>query len=186
MTRLTLVAGLGAVLLACEPTTQQSPDPGLGPSLTHTPSTVAATVTVRFGFNEHGSPFPPQVGHDHSSQAKDVLIPRTVVIARGGSVSYAVDEVHQVAVYRPGTEPEDITVGGSTLESVDLGFGIVLPEFRINDPNGRIALSPPQALVDQTWTTPPGTFDEPGHYLVICTSVPHFILNTMYGWVVVN
>jgi plastocyanin len=186
MRHLTLVAGLGAVLLACEPTTQQSPDPSLGPGPALSAAAAAATATVQFGLNQHGSPFPPQVGHDHSSQAKDVLVPRTVVISQGGSVSYTVDEVHQVAVYQAGTEPEAITVDGSTLESVDLGFGIVLPQFRINDPNGRLALSPPQALVDQTWTTPPGTFDEPGRYLVICTSVPHFVLNTMYGWVIVK
>ncbi len=184
MTRLTLVAGLGTVLLACEPTTQQSPGLDPGPALGM--SALASAAAVRFGLNEHGSPFPPQVGHDHSSQAKDVLVPRTVVISRGGTVSYTVDAVHQVAVYQAGTEPESITVDGSTLESVDLGFGIVLPQFRINDSNGRLALSPPQALVEQTWTTPPGTFDGPGRYLVICTSVPHFVLNTMYGWVIVK
>ena len=145
----------------------------------------AATATVRFGLNELGSPFPPQDRHDHSSTAADMLVPQTVVIARGGSVTFQIDEVHQAAVYRPGVLPGDIRLDATTLEDADLGFGIVLPQFRINDPNGRLALAPPQALVDHTWVTPPGTFDAPGRYLVICTSAPHFVLNRMYGWVIV-
>jgi hypothetical protein len=175
-----LLAGLGAMLAACDRPTEPTVGGPLPASLS-----AAATAAVRFGLNELGSPFPPQIGHDHSSTAADNLVPRTVVIARGGSVTYQIDEVHQAAVYRPGVEPGDIRVDGTTLEDVDLGV-IVLPGFRINDPNGRIALAPPQALVEHTWTTPPGTFDQPGRYLVICTSTPHFVLNKMYGWVIVQ
>ncbi len=171
--------GLTAATFACD-----------GPTALPSSATIApvarSTANVRFGLNELGSPFPPQDGHDHSSTAADMLVPQTVVIARGGSVTYQIDEVHQAAVYRPGVGPEDIRVDGATLEDADLGFGIVLPGFRINDPNGRLALAPPQALAEHTWTTPPGTFDAPGRYLVICTSAPHFVLNRMYGWIIVR
>jgi plastocyanin len=172
---------LALTLVACDqpasPTAAGARTPGLA---------VAATVSVRFGINERGSPFPQQNRHDQSSTAADRLVPQTVVITRGGSVTFQIDEVHQAAVYRPGMLPGDIRIDRSTLASADLGFGIVLPEFRINDPNGRLARAPSQALVDHTWTTPPGTFEEPGRYLVICTSAPHFVLNRMYGWVIVQ
>ena len=175
------LALLFLTLAACDHPT--APDSAGAPA----PNLAAgATAVVRFGINELGSPFPPQVGHDHSSTAADMLVPQTVVIARGGSVTFQIDEVHQAAVYRPGILPGDIRIDGSTLEDADLGFGIVIPQFRINDPNGRLALAPPQALIEHTWTTPPGTFDAPGRYLVICTSAPHFVLNRMYGWVIVQ
>lgn len=145
------------------------------------------SATVRFGLNEVGSPFPPPAGHDHSTHAKDHIVPRTVVIAQGGSVTFEIDEFHQPALYRPGTAPEDITVSDATLQDLSLPCvpGGVLPKFVINDPNGRILLGPPHSCAEQTWTTPPGTFDHPGRYLVICTTLPHF-RNGMYGWVIVQ
>jgi hypothetical protein len=179
--RATFVGVLALTLVACDQPVAPTPARAETPSLA-----VAATTTVRFGINELGSPFPPQDRHDHSSTAADMLVPQTVVISRGGSVTFRIDEVHQAAVYRPGVLPGDIRIDGTTLESADLGLGIVLPQFRINDSNGRLALAPAQALVDRTWTTPPGTFAEPGRYLVICTSAPHFVLNRMYGWVIVQ
>jgi hypothetical protein len=37
-----------------------------------------------------------------------------------------------------------------------------------------------------SWTSPAGTFDQPGTYLVICAIVPHFVEAKMYAWVVVK
>lgn len=182
MSRLIPLLALGTVLAGCEPTTE----PNARPTPFSSAALGGSTASIRFGLNELGSPFPPQVGHDHSTNAADNLVPRTVTIPRGGTVVFAVDPVHQVAVYRPGVEPEDIAVDGSTLEDADLGFGIVLPFFRINDPSGRLARSPSQGLSPQSWSPPLGTFDQPGRYLVICTSVPHFVLNRMFGWVIVQ
>ena len=150
---------------------------GLAALLGQAPVAVAtppATATVRFGRPDTGSPFPPATGHDHSSHARDNLVPRTVVIARGGSVTYQVRGFHQVAIYRPGTEPEDITVPASGL---------------INDPNGRVALGPPPPPPPNRaldWTTPPNTFAERGRYLVICNVRSHFVEYEMYGWVIVQ
>jgi plastocyanin len=140
---------------------------------------------MQFGIDEHSSPFPPPDEHDGSGHARDHVYPREVVIARGGQVAFHIDPVHQVAVYEPGTEPGDIRVDPTTLEDVDLG-PFVLPNFRINDPTNRIVLGPPQQLFDQDWTTPSGTFDQPGRYLVICTTTPHFLASKMYGWVTVK
>jgi plastocyanin len=139
---------------------------------------------VKFGMNEHGSPFDPAAGHDHSSQAKDLLIPRTVVISAGGQVEFEIDPFHRVNVYRAGTAPDDIDVS----KLINFVSGpVFIPNFVIDDPTNRIAQSPPfQFAIDQTWTTPVGTFNTPGRYLVMCNFLPHFVANDMYGWVIVK
>jgi len=139
---------------------------------------------VKFGQNEHGSPFAPAAGHDHSSQAKDLLIPRTVVISAGGRVEFEIDPFHRVNVYRAGTAPDDIDVS----KLINFVSGpVFIPNFVIDDPTNRIAQSPPfQFAIDQTWTTPVGTFNTPGRYLVMCNFLPHFVANDMYGWVIVK
>ena len=57
---------------------------------------------------------------------------------------------------------------------------------RVNDPNGRIALGPAPAPGDTMYESPPGTFDQPGRYLVICNVTRHFTNDDMYGWVIVQ
>jgi hypothetical protein len=57
----------------------------LAPAVLAGPST---TATVRFGNDDVGSPFPPITDHDQSGNGKFNLIPRTVTIAAGGSVTY--------------------------------------------------------------------------------------------------
>jgi plastocyanin len=139
---------------------------------------------VKFGENEHGSPFDPAVGHDHSSQAKDLLIPRTVVIDRGGQVEFEIDPFHRVNIYRVGTQPGDIDV--SKLINFESG-PVFIPNFVIDDPVGRIAPGAAfQFAIDQTWVTPAGTFDQPGRYFVMCNFLPHFVANDMYGWIIVR
>jgi len=128
------------------------------------------TATVRFGRSDIGSPFDPRSGHDQSAHAKDSLFPRTVTIARGGSVTYLRDGFHQVAIYEPDTRPEDIAV-----TRLDRGL--------IDDPEDRVARGPRPQEGWTTWTTPSGTFDERGRYLVICTVPGHFTNFDMYGWV---
>ena len=142
------------------------------------------TPVVKFGQNEHGSPFDPAVGHDHSGQAQDLLIPRTVVIPVGGQVTFEIDPFHRVNIYRPGTVPADIDLS----KLIDFQSGpVFIPNFVIDDPTNRIAQGPAfQFAIDQTWTTPLGTFNAPGRYLVMCNFFPHFAFNDMYGWVIVQ
>jgi plastocyanin len=174
-----LAAGL--LLLACEqPNQPAGPDNSLGPDLALAAGPAALTAEVEFGSDAVGSAFPP-AEHDNSFHAFDKLRPRTVVIQRGGSVTYEVDECHQPAVYAPGTKPEDINA--SLTESIGLEE---CPPDRINDPHNRLALAPAQSEAEADWTTPPGTFDQPGVYLVICTTRVHFVFAKMYGWVIVK
>jgi len=143
----------------------------LAPAVLAGPDTSA---TVRFGNDDVGSSFPPITEHDNSGNGKFNLIPRTVTISDGGSVTYDIFVrfgIHQPVVYAAGTTPDDIDVVG--------------PFPFVNDPVGRLAIgdavsgSPGTA----TWTTPAGTFDEPGRYLVLCNFAPHFAEFDMYGWV---
>jgi hypothetical protein len=125
-----------------------------------------------------GSDFAP--GHDQSGHASDKVRPRMTLIRAGGSVTFTLYPIHQAAVYAPGVGPEDIDT--SEVEQIP-----VLPFLtRITDDTNRIALSPGQAFGVQTWTTPEGTFDEPGMYLVICTTTVHFVDLDMYSWVLVK
>jgi hypothetical protein len=131
-----------------------------------------ASATVRFGNDDVGSSFPPITGHDQSGNGKFNLIPRTVTIAAGGSVTYDIlvrFGFHEPKVYDVGTTPEDIS-GGFPF---------------INDTGGLLATGPrvSPAQGTATWTTPAGTFDEPGRYLILCNFAPHFAEFGMYGWV---
>jgi hypothetical protein len=176
----------GVLLWGCvDGTTPAGPVALRSPEQVVTAASFPTNVTVRFGVDERGSPFPAPAEHDASGHARDHVYPKEVVIARGGSVTFEIDAVHQVAVYEPGVDPSDIEVAPATLEDVDLG-PFVLPNFRINDPTDRIVLGPPQQLFEQEWTTPAGTFDAPGRYLVICTTVPHFVASKMWAWVTVK
>jgi hypothetical protein len=131
-------------------------------------------ATVRFGNDDVGSPFPPITGHDQSGNGKFNLIPRAVTIAEGGSVTYDIlvrFGIHQPVVYDAGTSPDDIELVG--------------PFPFVNDPDDRLAIGPAvsAATGTGTWTTPAGTFDGPGRYLVLCNFAPHFAEFGMYGWV---
>ena len=68
----------------------------------------AMTATMQFGQPNVGSDYPPVPPHDQSAHAKDNIVPRTVVIDKGGTVTFNTFGVHQVAIYAPGTEPDDI------------------------------------------------------------------------------
>jgi plastocyanin len=181
------IAVLGG-LLAC----QDSPTTPEGTTDSVLASTVGNGIpenaTVRFGEADVGSPFPPVPGHDASYHAKDKVYPRTVVIRAGGRVTFEMAVFHQVAIYDRGIGADDIDVSAT----VDLTAPppappgtVIIPDFLIDDAAGRLALSE-FSFAPMTLTSPPGTFDEPGRYLVICTVVPHFVDANMYAWVIVK
>ena len=111
-------------------------------------------------------------------------MPRTVVIDVGGSVEFEIDPFHRVNIYRAGTEADDIDL--SKLINFSAG-PVFIPNFVIDDATNRIAQSPAFSFnLVQTWTTPAGTFNQPGRYFVMCSFLPHFAANDMYGWVIVR
>ena len=134
------------------------------------------SATVEYGKPNTGTSFEPGE-HDASFHAYDKILPRTVTISAGGSVSFdMVGFPHQVAVYNPGVAPDDIAVPP---------FGPPLdPNFEnlfIDDATDRKFLGatpfgPPQPVESVT-------FASPGKYLMICNFTPHFAFAKMYGWV---
>lgn len=136
-------------------------------------------ATVTFG-KDVGSPFPPDSGHDASDHAKDNIVPEHIVISAGGTVTFNIGPFHRVAIYEPGTKPEDIDVSST----VNLTSPFFIPNFVIDDSNGRIAEAWGNANeLHTTPTTWEYTFTQPGKYLIICTTLPHFAESKMYGWV---
>jgi plastocyanin len=117
-----------------------------------------------FGNPDAGTNYPPGA-HDQSFHGKDRVIPGTVVIDAGQTVTFRVFPGHRVGIYRDGTRPEDITVNPAAL--------FVL------DPTNRLAL---QAAPGN----PVFRFNVPGRYLVICAYTRHFVEANMYGWVIVR
>lgn len=146
-------------------------------------STFAAppsNATMQFGNTGTGSPFPPPLGHDESVHAADKLVPRTVVISVGGTVDFVLSNpVHGIAVYAPGTEPDD-------LNTATAGFlgGPCPPVPYLNDPAERRVQFPPLCAGGN----PVGSYQfmAPGRYLVICTFLPHLFDADMFGWVIVK
>jgi len=140
-----------------------------------------SNAVIDFGQTDVGSPFPPPAfDHDQSSHARDNLVPRTVTIDRGGTVTFKTFGIHQVAIYRAGTEPEDIN---TSLLVPSPCLPAFFPPLKINDPNGRITIWNPPCAGGPT--APTWTFNTPGKYLVICAFLPHFNVQ-MYGWVIVR
>jgi plastocyanin len=142
------------------------------------------TAVMHFGDENAGSPFPPEEVHDASYHASDKIVPRMVNIGTGGAVEFHIHPLHQVAIYDAGTNPEDIDL--SDPDDLVIPGGPTIPDFLINDPNNRVALSPFTGPAETTWVTLEGTFDEPGKYLVICNILPHFVAADMYGYVNVH
>lgn len=143
------------------------------------------SATIRFGNDTVGSPFPTPSGHDMSGHARDNLIPRTVVIDKGGTVTFVMGgRVHQVGIFADGTEPEDVIRAGATTKP---GCPPAPYISGASNPSTFIAVTG-APLCDNTATDEPTqsyTFDTPGRYLVICTFIPHLDL-AMYGWVIVR
>lgn len=142
------------------------------------------SATMQFGLDTLGSPFPPPSGHDQSGHARDNVVPRTVVIDAGGTVTFkmGVGGVHQAAIYAPGTEPGDIDTRIVVFPPV--GPPACPPVPLIDDPANRVAVLGDQMCAGGP-SAPSYTFTEPGRYLVICTFLPHFNVG-MYGWVIVR
>ena len=137
-------------------------------------------AVMQFGNQGTGSPFPPTAGHDESIHAADKIVPRTVTIAVGGTVTFALNSpVHGVGVYAAGTQPSDIDTNNLQFFNCS---NFNLPY--INDGNNRLAAFSPRCV--DADPAPSYQFREPGRYLVICSFLPHFTEADMYGWVIVG
>jgi hypothetical protein len=179
---------LGA-LAACAtdagtPTAPAAPRLGAAAAAPEAP-TVGATM--RFGrpdMNGFAHMSPNAFQHTQGGHTVDKVYPGTVVISRGETVAFESFPVHQIAVYAPGTRPEDIRLDPDHLADAETPWG-TFPDVLIDDPANRLAVSP-ISFQRMEWTPSAETFTRPGRYLVICTLVFHYVQTRMYGWVEVR
>ena len=145
-------------------------------------------ATMRFGNDSVGSAFPTPSGHDQSGHARDNLIPRTVVIDRGGTVKFEMGgPVHQVGIFADGTEVGDIVRTNAFNKPGCPPVAVAKYINPADNPTTFVAITG-APLCDSTQADQPiqsYKFDKPGKYLVICMFIPHLDL-AMYGWVVVR
>jgi hypothetical protein len=153
-----------------------------------------ATAVVSFG---QWPTSPPVDRHPNLSPLDrngHQVIPHEVTVKAGGTVNYIIAGLHQIAVYDRGIRPQNIN---TALLVPPAGGG---PPILIDDPEGRLYRgldptvlpilsvpppplpppNPPQVLADRVEVV---HFPRPGRYLVICTVLPHFVNDNMYGWV---
>ena len=141
------------------------------------------SAVMQFGVDTTGSPFPPPTGHDQSGHASRNVNPGTVVIDKGGTVTFMMGPVpvHAIAIYKPGTKPDDIN---TSIVQLPPPSPPCPPIPLINDPNNREANLGGQRCAGGAAVNS-YQFNTPGRYLVICRFVPHFNLG-MWGWVTVR
>ena len=133
-----------------------------------------------FGMPFTGSPFPASAQHDGSANARDNLVPRTVVITEDTSLTYEVNGRHWPAVYRPGIDAQDI----NDTRVLDPAHCPTAGGARVQDPTGRL-FETTNCVNNTNVTIPASVFSTPGRYLVICQIHPHFE-DGMWGWVEVK
>lgn len=120
------------------------------------------------------APLPPPTNNHH-------LLPSTVQIKEGGSVSFIISGLHQIVVYGPDVRPEDIN---TTLPTGAATTGNPAGVPLVNDPNNRLYRGPDPSLLGTLDRVESVHFPTRGRYLVICGVRPHFV-GGMFGHVVV-
>jgi plastocyanin len=126
---------------------------------------VPKTTVMVLGNPDAGTPYFPGV-HDQSVHAKDRIIPGTVVINVGETVTFKGLLSHRLAIYNDGMKAEDIL-------NTNPGPFVLYPY-------GRLYLQP--SATQQVKLK----FARPGKYLVVCAIKSHFFGRNMWGWVIVR
>jgi hypothetical protein len=122
-----------------------------------------------------------------------VILPDEIQLKLGGVVHFLVAGFHQVVVYKPGTEPEDIDVppAGTTFindatnrfyQGIDPAGGPLGTPGTTNPSNAQNRLESVSFPASVGTGTPPSEQAEPGVYLVICNVRGHF-LDGMFAFV---
>jgi plastocyanin len=123
----------------------------------------ATGEVMTFGNPDAGQIFPgPPGSHDASWHGRDRIIPNSVTIDAGQTVTFQVIFGHRVAIYNDGMRAEDIPFAPGPL---------------LLYPVNRVFLQPfpiPQFSVK---------FTKPGKYLAVCGIANHFFNANMWGWV---
>jgi plastocyanin len=184
------VAGLGTVLGA-----RQNPGQGSEHAHDNRPLTdKRAHAVVAFGLWEAdpANPLDRQpINAEIETRTRNahLMLPFEAEVDAGGGVSFIISGLHQILVYGPGRELEEVQAAAAGLSLpamppfpplVNYTTDLV---YRGQDPRvlQYLALGPttPNLVVDRTEAV---HFKEPGRYLVVCGVRPHFDTG-MHGYV---
>ena len=126
----------------------------------------SVSVTVSFGAGLNTAQ-PGNAANHH-------VLPRTISIKTGGVVNFAVAGFHQIFIYQPGKEADDVVPNASPTalfidDLSDLYYRGILPAG--GPPPGIPVTTNPSNAVNRLESV---SFSKPGRYLVICNVAPHF------------
>ena len=169
-------AATAAAVLAGGPTVKAAPQ---GQDHDHKPvKGTNATATVSFGEWRTDPPLdrfvPPAVGAPPPGNVH-LMVPQQATVRVGGTVNFVIAGFHQIAVYAPGKQPEQ--VAANVTRAPALGG----PPL-INDLAQRVyaGVDPSRFPQDRVEAV---QFTKKGLHLVICAVQPHFVNDKMFGWV---
>ena len=143
------------------------------PRLARADEKKVVSVTVSFGAGLNTAQ-PGNAANHH-------VLPGTIRIKAGGVVNFVVAGFHQIFVYLPGTQPEDLVVPPFPVPGEPPRTNLFINDLNnlyyqgINPAGGpppaTAATSSPSNAVNRVESV---SFSEPGTYLVICNVTPHF------------
>jgi plastocyanin len=152
----------------------------LSAGLTHAQSDGAnrMSVTVAFGAGLNTA--------QQGNAANHHVLPNTIEIKAGGVVNFVVSGFHQIVVYNPGVDDEDIVVPAFP-PNLFVNYQLNTAYYvGLNPDNANPATPPaPANRFNGENRTEGVSFAEPGVYLVICNVTPHF-RDGMYAYIKVS
>lgn len=136
------------------------------------------SVTVAFGAGLNTA--------QQGNAANHHVLPTTIEIKAGGVVNFAVAGFHQIVVYNPGTDDEDIVVPAFP-PNLFVNYQLNTAYYvGLNPDNANEATPPaPANRFNGENRIESVSFPEPGVYLVICNVTPHF-RDGMYAYIKVS
>ena len=109
------------------------------------------------------------------------VLPKMIHVQTGGVVNFAVSGFHQIYVYNPGKNPEDVQPPDPTTLFLDDKAGLYYEGLRPagGPPPGIPVTANPSNVANRMEGV---SFSKPGKYLVICNVGPHF-RDGMWAWI---
>lgn len=139
------------------------------------------SVTVAFGAGLNTAAPGNSVNHH--------VLPRTIEIKAGGVVNFAVAGFHQIVVYQPGIEADDIVppVFVPPATNLFMNYNLGTAYYVGINPRNANAATPaaPATVFNGDNRLESVSFAQPGVYLVVCNVTPHFT-DGMYAYVKVS
>ena len=136
------------------------------------------SVTVAFGAGLNTA--------QQGNSANHHVLPNMIEVKAGGVVNFAVAGFHQIVIYNPGVEFEDIVLPAFP-PNLFVNYQLNTAYYvGINPDNANPATPPaPATRFNGENRIEPVSFSEPGVYLVICNVTPH-LRDRMFAYIKVT